>query len=789
MGQAPSAKHLISNNLATGNSLAVKGTLTRHIQFLARPNYLRMLASEPWLKRTVPLIILMFIGLVAILLATEFYNKRIQITDHTVTTVSLVASAISARIENDSGILPKDPSNRDFQGLLADALPASATANYRKIIMSDASGMIRATAPMDSRIVGLAISDHFGQGQPLTTFGKRAGVLKVTLANKVEVFATVHHLAAPLGSIAVVQPVAKTFSMWRNALSSRVTLFVFTGITLIVLVYAFFQQNARAEQADAIYSATRSRVDTALLRGRCGLWDWDLGRGNIFWSASMYDLLGYPAHDQVIGFKDVDDMVHPDDIDMLELAETALRGDAPTIEREFRMRHADGHWLWVRARADRVNDHDGKGPHLIGIAVDVTDQMRLEAQSKTADRRLREAIETISEAFVLWDSENRLVVSNSNYQKLHGLPNNLIKQGTPYETIIDAGKHSVVNTNALSRTNDSTRDSNFYEAELADGRWYQISERRTNDGGFVSIGTDITTLKRNQEQLIESERQLMATVADLRKSRQQLQAQAQQLVILADQNSDAKRKAEDANQVKTEFLANISHELRTPLNAIIGFSEIMRGAMFGALGSDRYVEYCHDIHNSGNHLLEVINDILDMSKIEAGRKELNLETIDLSGIIDETSRILATEANAKNVSVENLCLPNISLLADRVAMKQILLNLFSNAVKFTPADGSIQVETDMSPSEIAVAITDTGIGIPEHAIETLGQPFVQVENQLTKSHKGSGLGLAIARSLVELHGGQMVIDSEIDVGTTVSFILPRNGLENPDEQNELETAS
>lgn len=775
MGQAPSAKPLDSEEFRTASSLAVKGTLTRHIQFLARPTYLRLLASEPWLKRSVPVLIVLFIVLLAFVLALEFYTQRILITERTETTISLVASAISARIDSTVRTLPDTPSSTDFQRLLADALPAASTAEYRKILMSDASGIIRATAPVDSKLIGQILSEQFGQGQPLTTFGQRAGVLKVMMADRTEAFATVHHLVTPLGSIAVVQPATKTFSMWRNALSSRVTLFVFTGITLIVLVYAFYAQNARAEQADAIYSDTRARIDTALLRGRCGLWDWDLGRGNIFWSASMYDLLGYPPRDEVIGFKDVDDMVHPDDIDMLDLAETALRGDAPTIEREFRMRHADGHWLWVRARADRVNDLNGKGPHLIGIAVDVTDQMRLEAQSKTADRRLREAIETISEAFVLWDSENRLVISNSNYQKLHGLPNNLIKEGTPYETIIDAAKHSVVKTKPLPREQDSTRDSNFYEAELADGRWYQISERRTNDGGFVSIGTNITTLKRNQEQLIESERQLMATVADLRKSRQQLQAQAQQLVILADQNSDAKRKAEDANQVKTEFLANISHELRTPLNAVIGFSDIMRSGMFGPLGSERYVEYCYDIHNSGTHLLDVINDILDMSKIEAGRKELKLETIDLSGIIDETTRIISNEADDKNVSVENLCVPDISLLADRVAMKQILLNLFSNAVKFTPAEGSIRIETDMSSTEIAVAITDTGIGIPEDAIETLGQPFVQVENQLTKTHKGSGLGLAIARSLVELHGGQMVIDSEINVGTTVSFIIPRNG--------------
>ncbi len=775
MGQAPSAKGFESDTVGSGHYSTMDGSWTRHIQFLARPAYLRLLASEPWLKRSIPILIVIFVVLLAVELAIDFSKKRVQITERTETTLGLVAAAISARIDAGAAGLPKDPASIDFQRLLSDALPASATEDDRTIFLTDERGLILATAPFETRFLGVALADYFGHGQPLTTFGAKAGVLAVAARDGKTVFATVHHVRDPLGSIAVIQPVQATYSVWRNALSSSVTLFIFTGVTLIVLVYAFYAQSARAEQADRIYSDTRARIDTALLRGRCGLWDWDLGRGNVFWSASMYDLLGYPPRDDIIGFKDVQDLVHPDDIDMLDVAETALRGGEQTIEREFRMRHADGHWRWVRARADRVNDPDGKGPHLIGIAVDVTDQIRLAAQSKTADRRLREAIETISEAFVLWDSENRMVISNSNYQKLHGLPDHLVKPGTPYETVIDAAQHSVIKTRELPRESDGTRESNFYEAQLADERWFQISERRTNDGGFVSIGTDVSALKRNQERLIESERQLMATVADLRKSRQQLQAQAQQLVILAEQNSDAKRKAEDANRVKTEFLANISHELRTPLNAIIGFSDIMKSGMFGTLGSDRYLEYCRDIHNSGAHLLEVINDILDMSKIEAGRKELAPETLDLSAILDETSRIIANEADRKNVTVRNKVQPDISLVADRVAIKQILLNLLSNAVKFTPPEGSITIVTEITDTDVAVGITDTGIGIPEKAIEALGQPFVQVENQLTKTHKGSGLGLAIARSLVELHGGRMLITSEIDIGTTVSFILPRQG--------------
>ena len=153
-----------------------------------------------------------------------------------------------------------------------------------------------------------------------------------------------------------------------------------------------------------------------------------------------------------------------------------------------------------------------------------------------------------------------------------------------------------------------------FEAQLDDGRWLHISERRTKDGGYVSVGTDITNIKRHEEKLMDSEKRLMATVADLRHSQQKLERQAEEVADLAEKYAEEKTRAEEANQAKSKFLANMSHELRTPLNAIIGFSEIMESGMFGPLGSDKYREYCHDIHQSGQYLLDVINDILDMSR-------------------------------------------------------------------------------------------------------------------------------------------------------------------------------
>ena len=193
----------------------------------------------------------------------------------------------------------------------------------------------------------------------------------------------------------------------------------------------------------------------------------------------------------------------------------------------------------------------------------------------------------------------------------------------------------------LHETGAQTPGARTFEAQLEDGSWLHISERRTKDGGYVSVGTDITRIKEHEQKLVDNDLRLRATVIDLKRSQSELERQAIELADLAEKYSREKTRAEEANQTKSKFLANMSHELRTPLNAIIGFSEIMGSGMFGTLGSEKYQEYCHDILTSGHYLLEVINDILDMSKIEAGRMKLDMEPLDLSKTLAESLRVVS----------------------------------------------------------------------------------------------------------------------------------------------------
>ena len=339
---------------------------------------------------------------------------------------------------------------------------------------------------------------------------------------------------------------------------------------------------------------------------------------------------------------------------------------------------------WRSPRARRKDQ-----PHLIGIVFDITQQKLADKLNKEAELRLMDAVENISEAFVLWDADNRLVLCNSKYQQFHSLPASVCAPGTAYEDVVRTAKEPAVRKR-IGLKGESGEGRSF-EVQLADRRWLQINERRTKDGGFVSVGTDITALKLQEERLRLSERELMMTVRDLQKERLLADQQAQRLADLADKYAREKTRAEAANRSKSEFLANMCHELRTPLNAIIGFSEVMLAEMFGPMGSEKYAEYSRDIHRSGLFLLDVINDILDMSKIEAGRMKLECETLQVDAALDEVMRLVGPARLRGRRRDRARGAAGLSLWADRRAFKQVLINLLSNAVKFTPEGGKVTV--------------------------------------------------------------------------------------------------
>jgi two-component system cell cycle sensor histidine kinase PleC len=737
--------------------------LAGNTRLIAEPAYRRLLAAEPLLRRSIPALIIIFLIVIAALRVLSLMNERDEVERDVKAVLGLAAGQMANAISAD----PNAASSGAID-LLESTSRQGAMGRSHVLVITDSAFKIIAVSPLSSGWQGRSLDSLVLDGQPLFMFGDRAGVMDVSIGGQ-DWYAAVSLTRDRKNAAAVLVPQEAVFDSWRKTVSLNVTLFVLTAGVLIIILYAYFGQASRAQTADRIYLEAHQRIDMALVRGRCGLWDWDMVRGKMYWSRSMYDMLGYEPCNSMLSFGEVDDIIHPEDGDLFELANKIVEREIDHIDQVFRMRHADGQWVWMRARA-QVIDPEAPEIQLIGIAVDVTEQRHLALRSEAADLRLRTAIENINESFVLWDAAQRLIMCNSKYQKDNGLSDRDVMPGAA-RAVLEERMLAFASERRLANTNGPQGGATF-ERQLSDGRWLQVNELRTRDGGTVSVGSDITQIKLHQEKLVDSERRLMATIHDLSLARRAEEERAKELVELNRKYMKETERAEAANRAKSEFLANMSHELRTPLNAIIGFSELMEQGLFGPLGSPRYEEYANDINGSGKYLLGVINDILDMSKIEAGQFSMDREEIDLCPLIRETVRVISLQAAEKSITVETRIADTMTLFADRRAIKQIAINLLSNAVKFTGQGGHISVRARNTSGALVLTIEDTGCGIPKEALSKLGRPFEQVQNQFSKNHAGSGLGLAISRSLAELQGGALKIRSTEGVGTIVSVRIP-----------------
>ncbi len=723
---------------------------------------------EPLLRRAVPAIIILFLLTlfgVAAQIGAQSYAKVLPEALNELDMVGRLA------VDDFDAALRRAPPGAPAAVIL-DAAQGRILAHGRSIAVTDANGQIVAALPNGALGAG-ALAAKLGPAQPLTVFADKAGPMRIVLPDGSEALASVRNLAPPFGQMAILQPVDSALAEWRAGAWRSAILLALTGAVMGIVAFAYFAQASRAVDAESDRARIRNRIDAALNRGRCGLWDWDLGSGRIYWSESMYEMLGMPPSDDFLSFGDVKALIHPDDGDLSEIAERLTTQGVNAIDHAFRIRDAHGGWLWIRARAQIIREGRDRAPHLVGIAIDISEHVLLAERSAAADLRLRDAVETISEAFVLWDAQNRLVLCNSKFQRLHGLPADCTVPGTPYQ---QAMAHSQSFAQSFPEEAETARaldgGGRVYEARLADGRWLQINERRTKDGGYVSVGTDISNLKRHEAQLLDSERRLMATIADLRKSRQTLELQAQQLAELAERYLEQKASAESANRAKSDFLANMSHELRTPLTHIIGFAEVMEQQFFGDIGNSRYVDYASHIRQSGQYLHGVIGDVLEMSRLDAGQVTLHASEIDLgpalAGALDE----FRAPAEAKNVAIEFSTPEDSRLVADGEALRRIVGILLKNALKFTPEGGQIAVRALRRGAAHEIIVEDSGCGMSVEELALVCHPFEQRSPLMQDGMKGPGLGLAIARSLVEMHGGALRIESSPGNGAKVCVRLP-----------------
>jgi PAS domain S-box-containing protein len=432
----------------------------------------------------------------------------------------------------------------------------------------------------------------------------------------------------------------------------------------------------------------------------------------------------------------------------------ALHRDPPVKPTE--VQNTDGQWLRF---TERVTAEGGR----VAIWTDIT-------ALKQAELRLRDAVENIDGGFALFDRELRFVTFNQRLLAQYPKSAAVLAVGARLEDVVRYGalhgEYAGIETPEQAEAFVTRVMGNFAgvqdasgEVALADGRWLLVNRHRTADGGHVAIRTDVTELKLQQR--------------DLETANRKLRDHAVELAALAAKLDEEKQRADAANQEKSIFLAGMSHEIRTPLNGILGFADMIGQEIYGPVTPSRYRDYADLIHQSGTHLLSLINDILDLSKIEAGKAELSIEPLRPRAVAEAAVTLVARLARDHDVRLSVDIDPACDAVhADERSCKQMILNLLSNAVKFTPRGGEVRLSIRRAPGDRAeIAVSDTGLGMTAEEVETALAFYGQVNGAASRL-KGTGLGLPLTKALAELHGGRLEIVSRKGQGTTATIHLP-----------------
>ncbi|HEY5237508.1 MAG TPA: ATP-binding protein [Rhizomicrobium sp.] len=488
----------------------------------------------------------------------------------------------------------------------------------------------------------------------------------------------------------------------------------------------------------------RAQFALAERAARFGYWRYDLKTKTSRWSPGMFALLGLDAAINIADGEWLMSQVIPEDRHMVDDSlKHAVIYKAPFYYRT--------HSIDPNAAAPIVDTHgevelneDGEVVALLGVCQDVTQKVIAEKEREIAERMYRMMAEESSDIITLNTPDGKGLFASNALQRVLGRSMAEIEGGR-FMRYVHPDDRSEARRITIPPVKGQTITAT-YRVKHSDGHyvWLEVTTRGVFD--------EVTNVCQH---VIGAARDIT-----IRKE--------QELAMRA-----AREHAEAANMAKSSFLANMSHELRTPLNAIIGFADIMCQTMFGPLGNARYDEYAILIHDSGQLLLDLISDMLDMAKIEAGKLELHYERVDLPGTIEDCVRLLHERADNGGIEITvNQPHTSPTLVADRRAVKQVLLNLFTNAVKFTMAGGHVYITVTQTDNRVKIAVRDDGVGIPAADLPRLGRPFEQVCADPMLAKGGTGLGLALVRALVVKHGGTLKIDSEEGIGTEVTVELP-----------------
>lgn len=428
--------------------------------------------------------------------------------------------------------------------------------------------------------------------------------------------------------------------------------------------------------------------------------------------------------------------------------EQLVRGQKKSYRAFTRLRSADGSFRAVELAISMMRQDENKNMRVVGTITDVEERRRAERALSEAEKKYRTIVENAASGIYQVTPEGQFLSANPAFAKIIGY-------SSPEEVL-----REINNSHQELYLNSTGREKFLKEISVLDHAQNIELQIKRHNGDVVWVSENVRPVNDDEGMLLFYEGS-MEDVDQRKKAEIALK--------------DAKLESDIANRSKSEFLANMSHELRTPLNSIIGFSEIIKDESFGGLGNSQYKDYADNIFNSGNKLLRVINEILDVSRIEAGERALNETIVNVKSTVASCLELMDGKMKSAKLRVENKILDtDLGFVAESQSVKQMMLNLISNAIKFSPENGFLMIDAEIdSKGRLRISFTDTGTGMNEDELEKALSPFGQVNTEHNRSNSGTGLGLTLVKSLVELHGGALEMVSQKGIGTTATLIFPQ----------------
>lgn len=528
---------------------------------------------------------------------------------------------------------------------------------------------------------------------------------------------------------------------WEHVRLSPVTI---NGIERIMATTIDITERKNADKAlqekKEELEKSRERFVMAVNGSQDGIWDWDLHNKEVYFSPRWKEMIGFEDAELQNKFSTFRNRIHPDDRqNVMIYLEKYLKGEIPDYRVEFRFLHKNGNYIWILTRGAALRDENGFPYRISGSHTDITERKRADEKIAEDTIRRRILIEQSVDGIVVVNQNGEVVEANQKYADMLGYSLEEVLQLRVWDW-----EHLASREKILEMIRDVDESGLYFE-----------TRHRRKDGTLLDVGVS------SNGAILGDQKLSFCVCRDITERKR-----------AEDELLQAKLDAEAANRTKSEFLANMSHELRTPLNSIYGFSQMLNDKIPGEL-NEKQARYVSHIMKSSRHLIELINDILDISKVEAGKMELVCENFAVADVIAETVLMMQPIAKRKNIDlITEIHVDNIELYADKKKVRDIMHNLLSNAIKFTAENGKVHVKASCQTNKMQISVSDSGIGISNDDQLKIFEPFKQVDSFLSRKYDGTGLGLAIVKRYVEMHGGDLLVESEVGKGSTFTFTVP-----------------